>query len=121
MLCKPRTHFTAAELRELNDYYAAAPIWAKEFDSWRWNPVAAEHCADAWNVMQAHPAWEVPLRVVAILNGDTGWRRAIGFKLYDAFTVGTRGCECCIGWRALVGGLLCGASGAALLHLLQGL
>lgn len=120
MLCTPRSHFTSAELQELNDHYAASPIWAKEFDRWRWNPVATEHCADVLNVMQAHPSWVPSDRVMAILNGDTSKRRRVGFAVYNALTLGTD-CKCCIGWRVLACAVLCAAAGAGLLHLLQGL
>lgn len=101
MLCTPRSHFTADELRQLNTAYNLALPPAALSSGWSWNPVADEHAADLANVMLSNREWEPDPRILDIVNGAGQIGPMWGYAIWAIFTAGTD-CHCCHGWRLAV-------------------
>ena len=116
-LCYPRKNFTTRELDILCQVYADSPVPALAFANFRRERLSDIHIQELLLVMQGHPDWKLPQHARDILNGTFQWRRAIGYGMYKALTVGTD-CTCCAGWRAVALMLMSIAAGYAL-HALQ--
>lgn len=101
MLCTPRSHFTADELRQLNTAYDLSLPPGALASGWNWNPVADEHAADLANVMLDYPEWTPDPLIHDIVNGESQLGRQMGYAIWDTFSAGTD-CTCCHGWRLAV-------------------
>jgi hypothetical protein len=100
-LCMPRKRFTQCEMGILRTAYSDAPVPSLAFAQFQDNPNSDEHIADLLLVMKNFPEWRLHQTVRDILNGTHQWRRAIGYGMFKALTVGAD-CTCCSGWRALL-------------------